>query len=108
MFCYSCSHVAGVPFPKNYLSTVKKILSRLYRVFVHVYIHHFDKLVGLGAVSSLNYDFSGQQVLFSQSIAGIFVKLSVNLHTLVGVKLLSASLFHISGSEFYLHHLVPQ
>jgi len=42
----------GVPFPRNYQSTVKKIMSRLYRVFVHVYIHHFDKLVGLGAVSS--------------------------------------------------------
>ena len=41
----------GVPFPKNYQTTVKKILSRLFRVFVHVYIHHFDKLVGLGAVS---------------------------------------------------------
>jgi len=43
----------GVPFPKNYASMVKKILSRLYRVFVHIYIHHFDKLVGLGAVSFL-------------------------------------------------------
>ena len=56
--CYSPTPVSGVPFPKNYLSTVKKILSRLYRVFVHVYIHHFDKLVGLGAVSYLRYDVS--------------------------------------------------
>ena len=45
--------LAGVPFPKNYLSSVKKILTRLHRVFVHVYIHHFDKLVGLGAVSKI-------------------------------------------------------
>lgn len=43
----------GVPFPKNYLSLCRKILTRLYRVFVHVYIHHFDKMVGMGAVSSL-------------------------------------------------------
>ena len=42
---------SGVSFPKNYFSIVKKIMTRLFRVFVHVYIHHFDKLVGLGAVS---------------------------------------------------------
>jgi hypothetical protein len=44
----------GVPFPRNYKSTVKKIMSRLYRVFVHVYIHHFEKLVGLGAEPHIN------------------------------------------------------
>lgn len=44
----------GVPFPKNYTATVRKILSRLYRVFVHIYIHHFDKLVGLGAEPHIN------------------------------------------------------
>jgi hypothetical protein len=42
-----------VPFPKTFLPAVKKVLSRLFRVFVHVYIHHFDKLVSLGAVSRL-------------------------------------------------------
>jgi len=41
----------GTPFPKNYMATVKKIMTRLFRVFVHVYMHHFDKLVALGAVS---------------------------------------------------------
>jgi hypothetical protein len=49
---------AGVPFPKNYLSICRKILTRLYRVFVHVYIHHFDKMVGMGAVSISMYIFS--------------------------------------------------
>lgn len=44
----------GVPFPKNYISTVRKILSRMYRVFVHVYIHHFDKLVSVGAEPHIN------------------------------------------------------
>ena len=43
-------HVVGVPFPRNYIASVKKIMTRLFRVFVHVYIHHFDKLVGIGAV----------------------------------------------------------
>ncbi|KAI0211553.1 MOB kinase activator 3B [Lamellibrachia satsuma] len=44
----------GVPFPKNYYPTVKKILTRLYRVFVHVYIHHFEKLVMMGAEPHVN------------------------------------------------------
>jgi len=44
----------GTPFPKNYIGTVKKIMTRLFRIFVHVYMHHFDKLVALGAVSSDN------------------------------------------------------
>lgn len=48
-FCFTL--FVGVPFPKNYQQIVKKILTRLFRVFVHVYIHHFDKLVALGAVS---------------------------------------------------------
>ena len=50
-YTYLCSFLSGVPFPKNYLQVVKKLLTRLYRVFVHVYIHHFDKMVALGAVS---------------------------------------------------------
>lgn len=37
-------------FPKNFISICKKILTRLFRVFVHVYIHHFDRIVALGAV----------------------------------------------------------
>jgi hypothetical protein len=41
----------GVPFPKNFHNTCKKLLSRLFRVFVHVYIHHFDRISSLGAVS---------------------------------------------------------
>ena len=43
--------ILGVPFPKAFIPICKKILTRLYRVFVHIYIHHFDKLVTLGAVS---------------------------------------------------------
>lgn len=44
----------GVPFPKNYMPVCKKILTRLFRVFVHVYIHHFDKLVALDAEAHVN------------------------------------------------------
>ncbi|XP_059489357.1 MOB kinase activator-like 3 isoform X2 [Neocloeon triangulifer] len=44
----------SVPFPKNFLSTCKKILTRLFRVFVHVYIHHFDRIVAIGAEPHVN------------------------------------------------------
>ena len=43
--------LTGVPFPRTFIPICKKILTRLYRVFVHVYIHHFDKVVEIGAVS---------------------------------------------------------
>lgn len=44
----------GVPFPKCYIPTVKKIFGRLFRVFVHVYIHHFDRLHEIGAEAHVN------------------------------------------------------
>ncbi|XP_076371461.1 MOB kinase activator-like 3 isoform X2 [Tachypleus tridentatus] len=43
-----------VPFPKNFIPTCKKILTRLFRVFVHVYIHHFESLVAIGAEAHVN------------------------------------------------------
>lgn len=39
------------PFPRAFVGLCRKILARLFRVFVHVYIHHFDRLVSIGAVS---------------------------------------------------------
>lgn len=44
----------GVPFPKNFQSMCKKLLSRLFRVFVHVYIHHFDRITQIGAEAHVN------------------------------------------------------
>ncbi|CAJ0942886.1 unnamed protein product [Ranitomeya imitator] len=44
----------GVPFPKNFLQICKKILCRLFRVFVHVYIHHFDRILLMGAEAHVN------------------------------------------------------
>ncbi|CAL4116741.1 unnamed protein product [Meganyctiphanes norvegica] len=43
-----------VPFPKTFHSLCKKILTRLFRVFVHVYIHHFDRVVAIGAEAHVN------------------------------------------------------
>ena len=34
-----------IPFPKNFKKTCSKILRRLYRIFVHVYIEHFDRFL---------------------------------------------------------------
>ncbi|VDK77601.1 unnamed protein product [Litomosoides sigmodontis] len=43
-----------IPFPRDFRQTCKKILTRLFRVFVHVYIHHFDRLSQLGAEPHAN------------------------------------------------------
>ena len=32
-----------IPFPKNFKKTCSKVLRRLYRIFVHIYIEHFDR-----------------------------------------------------------------
>lgn len=39
----------SVQFPRNFKKTCMKILARMYRVFVHVYIHHFDRIKALEA-----------------------------------------------------------
>lgn len=36
------------------MQVAKKILSRLFRVFVHVYIHHFDRVSQMGAEAHVN------------------------------------------------------
>jgi len=45
---------ADIPFPKNFQPIVKNIFKRLFRVFVHVYIHHFDKILSMGAEAHIN------------------------------------------------------
>lgn len=46
--------LTGTPFPKTFMQVAKKILSRLFRVFVHVYIHHFDRVSQMGAEAHVN------------------------------------------------------
>lgn len=43
-----------IPFPKSFQPQCKKILTRLYRVFVHVYVHHFDRIMSIGAEPHVN------------------------------------------------------
>uniref|UniRef100_A0A1L8DXG3 Putative cell cycle-associated protein mob1-1 n=1 Tax=Nyssomyia neivai TaxID=330878 RepID=A0A1L8DXG3_9DIPT len=43
-----------IPFPRSFSTLCRKILTRLFRVFVHVYIHHFDRIVSIGAEAHVN------------------------------------------------------
>lgn len=47
----------GVPFPKNFMSIAKTILKRLFRIYAHIYHHHFAKVVNLGEEKHLNTSF---------------------------------------------------
>lgn len=47
----------GVPFPSNFLSTVKQMFKRLFRVYAHIYHSHFSKIVALGEEPHLNTSF---------------------------------------------------
>ncbi|KAI6176293.1 Mob1/phocein family protein [Aphelenchoides bicaudatus] len=44
----------SVPFPADFRAICSKILSRLYRVFVHIYIHHHEVLSQIGAEPHAN------------------------------------------------------
>lgn len=37
----------GVSFPKNFQATIKSIVRRLFRVYAHLYNHHFAQLCAL-------------------------------------------------------------
>jgi MOB kinase activator 1 len=55
----------GAPFPKGFISVVKTIWRRLFRVYAHVYCEHFSVIVGLGLESHLNTSFK-HFVLFAK------------------------------------------
>lgn len=44
----------GAPFPKNFQDVVRKIFTRLFRVYAHVYHSHFQRICQLGAEAHLN------------------------------------------------------
>ncbi|KAK3114160.1 Mitotic exit network component [Teratosphaeriaceae sp. CCFEE 6253] len=53
----------GVPFPSTFGATVKTIFKRLYRVYAHIYCHHYGVVRGLGLEAHLNTGFK-HYVLF--------------------------------------------
>lgn len=44
----------GAPYVRGFVTVVKNIFRRLFRVYAHVYYSHFDKVVSLGAEAHLN------------------------------------------------------
>eukprot|EP00735_Rhodelphis_limneticus_P004333 TRINITY_DN1590_c0_g1::TRINITY_DN1590_c0_g1_i1::g.28218::m.28218 TRINITY_DN1590_c0_g1::TRINITY_DN1590_c0_g1_i1::g.28218 ORF type:complete len:221 (+),score=41.06,sp/Q9FHI1/MOB1A_ARATH/55.66/3e-79,Mob1_phocein/PF03637.12/1.4e-74 TRINITY_DN1590_c0_g1_i1:121-783(+) len=44
----------GDPFPPDFIKVEQKIFTRLFRVYAHIYVHHFDHIVELGAEAHLN------------------------------------------------------
>ncbi|GAB1204906.1 hypothetical protein APSETT445_003570 [Aspergillus pseudonomiae] len=55
--------VNGVPFPKAFTSLIRQIFKRLYRVYAHIYCHHYPVIVHLGLEPHLNTSFK-HYVLF--------------------------------------------
>lgn len=47
----------GSPFPKTFLGTIKTIFKRLFRVYAHIYLTHFSKLVELKEEAHMNTSF---------------------------------------------------
>jgi MOB kinase activator 1 len=44
-------------FPKNFVKTIKTIYKRLFRVYAHIFHHHFENVQNLGAEAHLNSSF---------------------------------------------------
>jgi len=44
----------GTAFPKDFMNVVKTIFKRYFRVYAHIYHHHFKKVVDGGAEAHLN------------------------------------------------------
>lgn len=45
---------SGVPFPRTFHATVKSIMRRLFRVYAHLYNHHFPQLCALSIEGECN------------------------------------------------------
>ncbi|PWZ00414.1 putative MOB1 protein [Testicularia cyperi] len=44
----------GVPFPKNFSAVIKSILRRVFRIYAHIYNHHFAQVCALSIEAHLN------------------------------------------------------
>ncbi|KAK4552779.1 Mitotic exit network component [Recurvomyces mirabilis] len=53
----------GVPFPEGFEKQIRVIFKRLYRVYAHIYCHHYGVVRGLGLEAHLNTGFK-HYVLF--------------------------------------------
>ena len=55
--------ISGVPFPKSFTSLISQMFKRLYRVYAHIYCHHYHVVHHLGLEPHLNTSFK-HYVLF--------------------------------------------
>ncbi|KAF9737873.1 maintenance of ploidy protein mob1 [Paraphaeosphaeria minitans] len=53
----------GVPFPKSFAALIRNMFKRLYRVYAHIYCHHYPIIIELGLEPHLNTSFK-HYVLF--------------------------------------------
>ncbi|TVY93018.1 putative maintenance of ploidy protein [Lachnellula willkommii] len=53
----------GVPFPKSFPSMIRQVFKRMYRVYAHIYCHHYPVIRELGLEAHLNTSFK-HYVLF--------------------------------------------
>lgn len=53
----------GYPFPKTFPVLIRQLFKRLYRVYAHIYCHHYPVIVQLGLEPHLNTSFK-HYVLF--------------------------------------------
>ncbi|CUM65616.1 uncharacterized protein PRCAT00003264001 [Priceomyces carsonii] len=58
----------GAPFPQQFPSLVRTIFKRLFRIYAHIYCHHFHEITELGLQSHLNTSLK-HFVLFSNEFA---------------------------------------
>lgn len=61
-FC-SAHRISGVAFPKTFPMLIRQIFKRLYRVYAHIYCHHYPVIIQLGLEPHLNTSFK-HYVLF--------------------------------------------
>lgn len=61
---FGSAHViSGVAFPKTFPMLIRQIFKRLYRVYAHIYCHHYPVIIQLGLEPHLNTSFK-HYVLF--------------------------------------------
>lgn len=48
----------GIPFPQAFLRDVQRIMIQMFRIFAHIYHHHFDKIVHLSLEAHWNSFFA--------------------------------------------------
>ncbi|AMD20208.1 HDL536Cp [Eremothecium sinecaudum] len=49
---------SGQPFSKNFLRDIQRIMIQMFRIFAHIYHHHFDKIVHLSLEAHWNSFFA--------------------------------------------------